>query len=112
MVKGKLVGLAPMDRGDGEGQASGLGAEGPKQRWRASDTKVDGLEVYVVVWVIIHIIYGDQAKDSLFILSGLVNTSDNIFLAGIKFVAFGFAQGKGMKHRVFHFTGYKVCRED
>jgi len=32
MVKGKLVGLALMDRGDGEGQASGLGAEGPKQR--------------------------------------------------------------------------------
>jgi 3-phosphoglycerate kinase len=65
----------------------------------------------VVVWVI-HIIYGDQAKDSLFISSGLVNISDNIFLAGIKFVAFGFAQGKGMKHRLFHFTGYEVCRED
>ena len=32
IVKGKLVGLAPMDRGDGEGQASGFGAEGPKQR--------------------------------------------------------------------------------
>ena len=32
MVKGKLVALALMDRGDGEGQASGLGAEGPKQR--------------------------------------------------------------------------------
>ena len=59
-----------------------------------------------------HIIYGDQVKDSLFISSGLVNISDNIFLAGIKFVAFGFAQGKGMKHRLFHFTSYEVCRED
>jgi hypothetical protein len=72
MVKGKLVGLSLMDRGDGEGQASGLGAEGPKQWWRASKTTVDGLEVYVVVWVI-HIIYGDQAKNSLFISSGLVS---------------------------------------
>ena len=95
----------------GEGQASGFGAEGPKQRWRASETKVDGLKVYVVVWVI-HIIYGDQAKDSLFISSGLVNISNIIFLTGIKFVAFGFAQGKGMKHRLFHFTSYEVCRED
>jgi hypothetical protein len=43
----------------------------------------------------IHIIYEDQAKDSLFISSGLVNMSSNIFLAGSKFVAFGFAQGKG-----------------
>jgi hypothetical protein len=61
---------------------------------------------------VIHIIYGDQAKDSLFISSGLVNMSDNIFLAGIKLVGLGFVQGKGMKHRVFHFTGYEVCRED
>jgi hypothetical protein len=65
----------------------------------------------VVVWVI-HVIYGDQAKDSLFISSGLVNMSDNIFLAGTKLVGLGFAQGKGMKHRVFHFTSYEVCRED
>jgi hypothetical protein len=65
-----------------------------------------------VVVSVIQIIYEDQAKDSLFISSGLVNMSDNIFLAGITFVEFGFAQGKGMKHRVFHFTGYEVCRED
>jgi len=32
MVKGKLMGLAPMDLGEGEGQASELGSEGPKQR--------------------------------------------------------------------------------
>jgi hypothetical protein len=82
MVKGKLVGLVQMDRGDGEGQASGLGAEGPKQRWRGSETKVNGLEVYVVVWVI-HIIYEDQAEDSSFISSDLVNMSDNTFLTNI-----------------------------
>jgi hypothetical protein len=49
MVKGKLVGLATMDRGDGEGQASGLVVEGPKQRRKASEAKVDGLEVYEVI---------------------------------------------------------------
>ena len=56
----------------------------------------------------IHIIYEDQAKDFLFISSGTVNLSDNIFLAGIAFVEFGFAQGKGMKHRLFHFIGHEV----
>ena len=90
MVKGKLVGLAPMDQGDGEGQPSGLGAKGPKQQWRASETKVDGLEVYMMVWVI-HIIYEDQAKDSLFISSGLENMSNNIVHAAITCVEFGFA---------------------
>ena len=53
-----------------------------------------------------------KPKDSSFISGGLVNMSDNIFLASINHVEFGFAQGKGMKHRVFHFTGYEVCRED
>jgi hypothetical protein len=39
----------------------------------------------------IHIIYGDEAKDSLFVSSGLVNMSDNTFLVGIKLVELGFA---------------------
>jgi hypothetical protein len=60
----------------------GLGADAPRQRWRACEAKVDGLEVYVMVWVI-HITYEDQAEDTLFISSGFVNMSDNVFLAGI-----------------------------
>jgi hypothetical protein len=37
---------------------------------------------------------------------------DNTFLASIIPMELGFAQGKGMKHRLFYFTGYEVCRED
>jgi hypothetical protein len=89
--------LAPMDRCNCEGHVKrlwsdrphvaekleqGLGADGPRQRWRACEAKVDGLEVYVMVWVI-HITYEDQAEDTLFISSGLVNMSDNVFLASI-----------------------------
>jgi hypothetical protein len=36
----------------------------------------------------------------------------NTFLASIILLELGFAQCKGMKHRLFHFTGYEVCRED
>jgi hypothetical protein len=38
-----------MDQGDGEGQASGLGVKGLKQRRKESEAKVDGLEVYEVI---------------------------------------------------------------
>jgi hypothetical protein len=36
----------------------------------------------------------------------------NTFLASIILLELGFVQGKGMKHRLFHFTSYEVCRED
>jgi hypothetical protein len=77
--EGQARGLVPMDEGGSEGQARGLGAEGPKQRWRASKAKVDELEVYVMVWVI-HITYDDQAKWFMCISSGLVKMSVTPFL--------------------------------
>jgi len=49
------MGMAPKDQSNGEEQV----------------TKVDGLEVYVLVWVI-HILFDDQAKRSIVISSGLV----------------------------------------
>jgi hypothetical protein len=120
MVKGKLEirdttnrwgsevwveNLAPMDRCNGEGHVKrlwsdrphmaekleqGLGADRPRQWWRACEAKVDGLEAYVMVWVI-HINYEDQAEDTLFISSGLVNMSDDVFLAGINLWEFKMA---------------------
>lgn len=68
-VKGKSRLWSDGPRG-GEAWAR-LGAEGPRQRWRASEAKVDGLEVYVMVWVI-HIIWDDQVKDKWIISSDLL----------------------------------------
>jgi hypothetical protein len=79
--EGQARGLAPMDQGGSEGQARGLGAEGPKQWWRACKAKFDGLEVYVMVWVI-HITYDDQAKDSCYI-KWLGEDVGNTFLVSI-----------------------------
>lgn len=61
-MKGKLDAQDMTHRRDGE-VSTELGADWLRQRKKASEGKVDGLDVYVMVWAI-DITYDDQAKDT------------------------------------------------
>jgi hypothetical protein len=64
----------------------------------------------VMVWVI-HITYDDQAKGFMLYQVAWWRCRQHLSCEYHSWVNLDKAQGKGMKHRLFHFTGYEECRE-